>query len=80
MSKRSVFFQSRLHFSETREDFRHFMGQVLRDVPDDKEVHMILDNYCTRKKNDEWLKKRGGRVQFHFTPASASWLNENYCF
>jgi hypothetical protein len=53
LSKRSVFFLSRQHFSETREDFRHFIGQVLRDVPDDKEVHMILDNYCTRKKNDE---------------------------
>jgi hypothetical protein len=32
------------------------MRQVLRDVPDDKEAHMILDNYRTRKKNGEWLK------------------------
>ena len=31
---------------------------------------------CTHKKNDEWLAKYKGRVQFHFTPTSASWLNQ----
>jgi hypothetical protein len=28
------------------------------------------------KKNDEWLNKYEGCVQFHFTPTSASWLNQ----
>ena len=37
---------------------------------------MILDNYCTHKRNEEWLAQLAGRVQFHFTPASASWLNQ----
>ena len=37
---------------------------------------MILDNYSTHKKNDDWLAKFEGRVQFHFTPTSASWLNQ----
>ena len=62
--------------TKTREDFLEFMDQVLRDVPREKEVHVILDNYCTHKKNDEWLRKYEGRVKFHFTPTSASWLNQ----
>ena len=47
---------------------------------DDKEflrdIHVIVDNYSTHKKNDDWLAKFEGRVQFHFTPTSASWLNQ----
>ena len=45
-------------------------------LPADKEVHVILDNYCTHKRNEDWLTKFEGRVQFHFTPTSASWLNQ----
>jgi transposase len=59
-----------------REDFQNFLGGVLADQPRDKEIHVILDNYSTHKKNDDWLAKFEGRVQFHFTPTSASWLNQ----
>jgi transposase len=59
-----------------REDFRGFLEGVLADQPQDKEIHVILDNYCTHKRNDDWLAKFEGRVQFHFTPTSASWLNQ----
>jgi len=59
-----------------REDFLKFMEEVLADQPQDREIHVILDNYCTHKKNDHWLAKYEGRVQFHFTPTSASWLNQ----
>jgi transposase len=62
--------------TKKREDFQGFMDHVMEDLPEDKEVHVILDNYCTHKKNDDWLKKHNGRVQFHFTPTSASWLNQ----
>jgi len=57
-----------------RPDFLEFMDDLLRDLPDDKEYHVILDNYCIHKKCDEWLRKRPN-VHFHFTPTSASWLN-----
>jgi transposase len=57
-----------------REDFRRFMDGI--DLPVDKEIHVILDNYCTHKRNDDWLAKYEGRVQFHYTPTSASWLNQ----
>src|SRR5450759_4501054 len=59
-----------------REDFRRFLDAVLAELPADKDIHVILDNYCTHKRNDDWLARYEGRVQFHFTPTSASWLNQ----
>jgi transposase len=59
-----------------REDFLNFLDGVLADQPQDKEIHVILDNYSTHKRNDNWLAKFEGRVHFHFTPTSASWLNQ----
>ena len=59
-----------------REDLRGFLDGVLAEQPQDKEIHVILDNYSPHKRNDDWLAKFEGRVQFHFTPTSASWLNQ----
>jgi transposase len=59
-----------------REDFRRFLDGVVAELPEDKEIHVILDNYCTHKRNEDWLARYEGRVQFHFTPTSASWLNQ----
>lgn len=61
--------------SKKRADFRSFMDGVVAEMPADKEIHVILDNLNTHKKNDDWLESYGGRVVFHFTPTSASWLN-----
>ncbi len=57
-----------------RVEFLAFMDELLAEYPADKEIHVILDNYCIHKKNDEWLVKHP-YVHFHFTPTSASWLN-----
>jgi transposase len=62
--------------TKKREDFLAFLEGVLSDHSADREIHVILDNYSTHKKNDDWLSKFEGRVQFHFTPTSASWLNQ----
>ena len=62
--------------SKKREDFLSFLDGILADQPQDKEIHVILDNYSTHKRNHDWLAKFEGRVQFHFTPTSASWLNQ----
>lgn len=59
-----------------REDFRRFLDGVVAELPEDKDIHVILDNYCTHKRNEDWLAKYAGRVHFHFTPTSASWLNQ----
>ena len=58
-----------------RVEFLSFMDQVLADLPKDREIHVILDNYCIHKKNDAWLALHPN-VYFHFTPTSASWLNQ----
>ncbi len=59
---------------KTREDFLVYMNEVVKDYGE-KEVHVILDNYSTHKKNDKWLEQHPN-VHFHFTPTSASWLNQ----
>ena len=51
-----------------------FMNGVVAAFPD-CELHVILDNLNTHKKNERWLKKHPN-VQFHFTPTRSSWLNQ----
>lgn len=58
-----------------REEFLRFMDQIVAEAPSDRELHVILDNYCTHKKCDAWLANNPN-VHFHFTPTSASWLNQ----
>ncbi len=49
-----------------RVEFLGFMNSVVAAFPD-RELHVILDNLNTHKKNECWLKKHPN-VQFHFTP------------
>ena len=58
------------------QEFLHFLNQIERDVPANKAIHVILDNYCTHKHTNvrEWLA-RHPRWTFHFIPTSSSWLN-----
>jgi transposase len=58
-----------------RVEFLEFMDQVVTGIPQEREIHVILDNYCIHKKNEAWLA-RHPYVHFHFTPTSASWLNQ----
>jgi transposase len=68
--------QTKITDYKKRADFQSFLDSVIADQPPDKEIHVILDNYSTHKQNDDWLARFDGRVQFHFTPTSASWLNQ----
>lgn len=61
--------------TKKRADFQAFMEEVIADQPADRQIHVILDNLNTHKKNEEWLS-RHPNVTFHFTPTSASWLNQ----
>jgi len=58
------------------QEFIRFLNAVERQVPADKAVHVVLDNYATHKhpKVRGWLA-RHPRVTFHFTPTSCSWAN-----
>jgi transposase len=58
-----------------RVEFLEFMDEVVADLPVEREIHVILDNYCIHKKNEVWLAAHPN-VHFHFTPTSASWLNQ----
>ena len=57
-------------------EFIRFLNAVERQVPADKLIHVVLDNYATHKhpKVLAWLA-RHRRWTFHFTPTAASWLN-----
>ena len=57
-----------------RVEFLTFMDKVVAAFPG-RELHVVLDNLSTHKDNEAWLKKHP-RVRFHFTPTSASWLNQ----
>jgi transposase len=60
----------------TGADFLTFMRQVARAYPR-RQLHVVLDNVSTHKTDDvrEWLAKHP-RITFHFTPTSASWMNQ----
>ena len=61
--------------TKKRVDFQAFMSEIIEDQPPDRHIHVILDNYCTHKKNETWLAAHPN-VTFHVTPTSASWLNQ----
>lgn len=61
--------------TKKRADFQAFMDDVIADQPAERQIHVILDNLNTHKRNDEWLAAHPN-VTFHFTPTSASWLNQ----
>ena len=58
------------------EEFRKFLNQIDKEVPDGLDVHVILDNSSTHKTPavQRWLV-RHRRFSFHFTPTYSSWLN-----
>ena len=57
----------------THQEFIRFLNVVENQVPANKQVHVVLDNYATHKRPKviEWLG-RHDRFTFHFTPTSAS--------
>jgi transposase len=64
------------HRRHRSEEFRKFLDTIENNVPQDLDVHLIMDNYATHKTDaiQRWLLKRP-RFHVHFTPTSASWLN-----
>ena len=56
--------------------FLAFLKRIARAYPKG-EIHLILDNVSTHKTPAvrAWLEQHP-RFQFHFTPTSASWMNQ----
>ena len=58
-------------------EFLSFLRTVEANVPTDLDVHLVMDNYATHKTPAirDWFA-RHPRWHIHFTPTSASWLNQ----
>ena len=58
-------------------EFLIFLRTLETQVPDDLDVHLVMDNYATHKTPavQRWLA-RHPRWHVHFTPTGASWLNQ----
>ena len=58
-------------------EFKRFLAVIDKAVPADLDVHLVLDNYGTHKTAmiHNWLARRS-RYHLHFTPTSASWINQ----
>lgn len=58
-------------------EFRRFLDEIEKAVPDTLDVHLVMDNYATHKTPmiRDWLAKRP-RWQVHHTPTGASWINQ----
>lgn len=58
-------------------EFLNFLKQIDQRMPEGPEVHLVMDNYATHKtpKVKAWLARRP-HWHIHFTPTSASWINQ----
>lgn len=58
-------------------EFLSFLKEIDGRVPDDLDIHIVMDNYATHKTASikAWLARRL-RYHVHFTPTSASWINQ----
>jgi transposase len=58
------------------QEWLKFLRLIDRQTPQEKQLHLIVDNYATHKHPDvlRWAA-RHPRFHFHFTPTSSSWLN-----
>lgn len=66
------------HRRHRHQEFLKFMELVDSQVPpEEKEVHLVLDNYGTHKTPQvvRWFA-RHPRYHLHFTPTSGSWVNQ----
>ena len=58
-------------------EFRRFLDTVEKNVPTDLAIHVVMDNASSHKTKliRDWFAKRPSWHP-HFTPTSASWINQ----
>mgnify|MGYP000013506272 CR=1 FL=1 len=59
------------------QEFLQFLKHIDANVPEDMDIHLVVDNYATHKhhKVRNWLAVRP-RYHVHYTPTYSSWLNQ----
>lgn len=65
------------HRRHRHQEFLRFLRRIDSEVPKGLKVHLVLDNYGTHKTSAvrRWFVAHP-RFELHFTPTSASWLNQ----
>ncbi len=65
------------HRRHRSSEFLKFLRTIEANVPAELDIHLVMDNYGTHKTPTirRWLAARP-RFQVHFTPTSASWINQ----
>jgi transposase len=65
------------HRRHRHQELLKFLNKLDADLPPEGDVHVIMDNYGTHQtpKVARWFA-RHPRYHVHFTPTSASWLNQ----
>lgn len=65
------------HHRQRHQEFLRFLERVDAAIPEKLDIHLVMDNYGTHKmpKVRRWFARRP-RYHLHFTPTSASWLNQ----
>jgi transposase len=65
-----------LHARHRAVEFKKFLQRIDHNVPEELDVHVVLDNSSTHKTPaiQKWLVTHP-RFHLHFTPTSSSWLN-----
>ena len=66
-----------LHARHRSREFMKFLNTIEANVPKDLDIHLVMDNYGTHKSPTikAWFARRP-RFHVHFTPTSASWINQ----
>jgi len=66
-----------LHRRHRSSEFLQFLRTIEANVPPTLDVHLVMDNYGTHKTPSikAWFA-RHPRFHVHFTPTSASWINQ----
>jgi transposase len=65
------------HRRHRQQEFLRFLDRIDEAIPEQLDIHLVMDNYGTHKmpKVKRWFARRP-RYHVHFTPTSASWLNQ----
>lgn len=65
------------HRQHRHQEFIKFLDAVADAMPSNREIHIVMDNYGTHKtpRVKRWFQ-RHLNWHIHFTPTSASWLNQ----
>ncbi len=66
-----------VHRRHSSKEFLSFLRTIDRNVPDELDVHVIMDNLVTHKTKAvvNWFARRP-RFHAHFTPTYSSWMNQ----